>query len=138
MLSERRFPSAGVLASELCAELYDLEIIKEDVADYPSNTTRFIILARETDTRLGNKCSLTFSIKHEAGTLLRILKIFSDAEINLTRIESRPIRGDSRQYAFLLDFEGNAEDGPVKASIEQLWAIVLTFKFLGCYRGESK
>ncbi|MBP1750337.1 MAG: prephenate dehydratase, partial [Deltaproteobacteria bacterium] len=96
---------------------------------------RFVILAREADAEPGNKCSVTFSIKHEAGTLFSILKMFSDAGINLTRIESRPIRDDSRQYAFLLDFEGNAEDEPVKASIEQLRAIVLTFKFLGCYRG---
>ncbi len=138
VLSERRFPSAGVLASELCAELYNLEIIKEDVADHPSNTTRFVILAREAVTGPGNKCSVTFTAKHEAGSLFRILKIFSDAGINLTRIESRPIRDDSRQYAFLLDFEGNAEDGPVKTSIEQLQAIVLTFKFLGCYKGGSK
>ena len=138
VLSERRFPSAGVLASELCAELYDLEIIKDDIADHPSNTTRFVILSREADTKPGNKCSVAFSIKHEAGTLFRILNIFSDAGINLTRIESRPIRDNSHQYAFLLDFEGNAEDGPVRSSMEQLQVIALTFKFLGCYKGGLK
>ncbi len=135
VLSERHFPSAGVLASELCAELYGLEIIKEDLADHPSNTTRFVVLAREPDTEPGNKCSITFSIKHESGTLFHILKIFSDAGINLTRIESRPVRDDSHEYAFLLDFEGNARDEAVAASIEQLRAIALTFKFLGCYTG---
>ncbi len=135
VLSERRFPSAGVLASELCAELYNLKIVEHDIADHPSNTTRFVMLAREADTNPGNKCSVTFSIKHEAGTLFHILKMFSDAGINLTRIESRPVRDDSRQYAFLLDFEGNADDEPVRASIKHLRAIALTFRLLGCYRG---
>lgn len=134
-LSEKRYPSAGVLASALCAELYDLEIIKEDVADHPSNTTRFVVLARETTTDKGNKCSVSFSAPHKAGTLFHILKIFSDAGINLTRIESRPIRDDSSQYAFLLDFEGNIDDEPVKASLEQLQKIAITFRLLGCYKG---
>jgi len=137
-LSERRFPSAGVIASELCAELYNLEIIKEDVADHESNTTRFIILARDASPEPGNKCSVSFSTKHEAGTLFHILKIFSDAGINLTRIESRPVRDDSLQYAFLLDFEGNDQDEHVKVSMEQLCSMTVTFKFLGCYIGGSK
>ncbi|OPX95090.1 MAG: P-protein [Syntrophorhabdus sp. PtaU1.Bin002] len=134
MLSEQRPASGAAIASKLCAMLYNLKIVAEHIEDHVSNTTRFVILSREEGTGKGNKCSLMFSAKHEVGTLFSVLKIFSDAEINLTRIESRPMRDDPDQYAFLLDFKGSDRDDRVIDSMKQLEEQAVTFKFFGCYR----
>ncbi|OPY81253.1 MAG: P-protein [Syntrophorhabdus sp. PtaU1.Bin153] len=137
MLSEQRPPSGAAIASELCATLYNLKIVTGNIEDHASNTTRFVILSREADAGEGNKCSLMFSAKHEVGTLFSVLKIFSDAEINLTRIESRPMRNDPDQYAFLLDFKGSDRDEKVMDSMRQLEEQAVTFKFFGCYSSKA-
>jgi len=62
-----------------------------------------------------------------------VLKAFNEAQINLTRIESRPIRGEPKKYAFLLDFQGAEGDAKVKEALEQAKLHTSMFKFLGCY-----
>ena len=109
MLSEDRPDAACAIANKLCAELYHLEIIQENVEDHESNSTRFVILSRDESSEPGNKCSIMFSLKDEAGALFSILKIFSDRAINLTRIESRPHRNDPGNYVFFTDFEGSRQ-----------------------------
>jgi prephenate dehydratase len=93
-----------------------------------------VVLSREKSTGKGNKCSVIFSTSHKAGSLYNVLKIFSDAAINLTRIESRPIRNEPSKYAFLLDFEGSDQDGKVIAALEKMKEQTAMFKFLGCYK----
>ncbi|MEK7309718.1 MAG: prephenate dehydratase [Planctomycetota bacterium] len=134
MISEASPKSAAAIASKSCAELYNLEIIKDEIEDDKSNFTRFLILARESSVEAGNKCSIIFSTRHEAGTLFAVLKIFSDAGINLTRIESRPIRTDPGKYTFFLDFQGSDRDNKIINVLEQVKQKAVIFKFLGCYR----
>jgi len=134
MLSDVRPQDAGVIASRLCAELYHLEVMKEDIEDHESNVTRFIVLSKYADTEEGNKCSVIFSLRHEAGTLFSVMKIFSDAGINLTRIESRPMRTAPGDYAFFLDFEGSDKDERVAGALDKIRKGVPMFKFLGCYK----
>lgn len=134
MLSEQRLKSAAVIASSLCAELYNLEIIKENIEDHESNSTRFVVLAMEESREAGDKCSLIFSVKHEAGALFRILKTFADAGINLTRIESRRVRDDARKYAFLLDFQGSGRDEKIRSALEKVEENAAMYKFMGCYK----
>ncbi|MBI5778245.1 MAG: prephenate dehydratase [Planctomycetes bacterium] len=133
MISDTKAKAAAAIASASCAELYNLEIIKEEIEDDKSNFTRFLILAKESNKEPGNKCSIVFSTKHEAGTLFAVLKVFSDAGINLTRIESRPIRTDPGKYAFFLDFQGSDRDTKVIGALEQVNQKAVMFKFLGCY-----
>ncbi|HSB46757.1 MAG TPA: prephenate dehydratase [Candidatus Bilamarchaeum sp.] len=138
MLSAERPKAAAAIASRLCADIYDLEVLKENIEDHESNTTRFVVLTREKAAGNGNKCSIIFSTAHRAGALYNALKVFSDAGINLTRIESRPIRKDPGKFAFLLDFQGSDTDPKVKAALEEMKKETAMFKFLGCYMEAEK
>ncbi len=133
MLSKEAPKAAAVIASALCAELYNLRVIKEGVQDHESNSTRFIQLARESTVTDGNKCSLIVAAEHKAGALCSVLKIFADAGVNLTRIESRPHRNDPGNYIFLLDFQGHGSDPRIEGILEEVKKVTTTFKFMGSY-----
>ncbi|MEW6722572.1 MAG: prephenate dehydratase [Candidatus Micrarchaeota archaeon] len=134
MLASERPRAAAAIAGRLCAEIYGLDVVKENIEDHESNSTRFLVLAREPEQAEGNKCSIIFSTAHRAGALLSVLKVFSDSGINLTRIESRPIRKDPGKFAFLLDFQGSDRDAKVAKALEQVKSEAQVFKFLGCYK----
>ncbi len=137
MLSDEGREDACVIANRLCAELYELKVVSENIADHPSNMTRFVVLSKQALAGEGIKCSVIFSLRHRAGALFSVLKIFSDAGINLTRIESRPARRDPGSYVFFLDFEGSDRNTKVAAVLERLRAAVETLRFLGCYTGRT-
>jgi prephenate dehydratase/chorismate mutase/prephenate dehydratase len=136
MLASERPTAAAAIASRLCAELYGLEVLKENIEDHESNSTRFLVLSRESAKAEGNKCSIMFSTAHKAGALFGVLKVFSDHQINLTRIESRPVRDEQRRYAFLLDFIGSASDPKISEALAEVEKEASMYKFLGCY-GEA-
>lgn len=144
MLANERPKAAAAIAGKLCAELYGLEILKENVEDHESNSTRFLVLAREAGggkakaREKGDKCSLVFQTAHKAGALFSVLKCFSEAGVNLTRIESRPIRNDPGKYAFLLDFKGSDEDRKVAEMLEKVKKETVMFRLLGCYKEASR
>lgn len=138
MLASERPKAAAAIASRLCAEIYDLEVLKESIEDHESNNTRFVVLTREKGSGKGDKCSIIFSTAHRAGALYNALKVFSDAGINLTRIESRPIRTDPGKFAFLLDFQGSETDRKVRDALEKMKEETSSFKFLGCYNEAGK
>jgi prephenate dehydratase/chorismate mutase len=133
MLSRERPKAAAVIASSLCAELYNLKIIKENIQDHESNSTRFVVLARE-GVAGGNKCSLIIGAEHRAGSLAAVLKIFADNHVNLTRIESRPHRSDPGNYLFLIDFQGSADDPLIQEILDRVRKATTIFTFLGSYR----
>jgi prephenate dehydratase/chorismate mutase len=134
MLNNERPKAAAAIASELCAEIYDLEIIKETIEDHDENQTRFLVISKQPPAEAGNKCSIIFAAVHRAGALFEILKVFADAHINLTRIESMPNREDPGNYYFFLDFEGNAQDEQVQRVLADVQQHTMMYKFLGCYR----
>ena len=134
MLSENKPDAACVIANKLCAELYHLEIIQENVEDHESNATRFVVLSRDENSEPGNKCSIMFSLNDEAGALFSVLKIFSDRAINLTRIESRPHRNDPGNYVFFMDFEGSDKDEKVADALKAVQEKTKSYKFCGCYK----
>jgi len=136
MLSTEKPKMAAVIANHLCAELYNLEVIKENVQDFTGNITRFLVLAREEQQKPGNKCSLIFSTHHKAGALFEVLKIFSDSKINLTRIESLPNRDDPGNSVFFLDFQSDAIHNNIKKILESVKKKTVMFKYLGCYQEE--
>jgi prephenate dehydratase/chorismate mutase/prephenate dehydratase len=145
MLANERPKAAAAIASRLCAEIYDLEVLKENIEDHESNNTRFVVLAKGPragkgagDGQEGDKCSIIFSTAHKAGALYGVLKLFSEAGVNLTRIESRPIRKDPGKFAFLLDFEGSDSDAKVARLLEDVRKETMACKFLGCYKGAGR
>ena len=133
MLARENPKAAAAIASSLCAELYDLEIIKKGIEDGPSNTTRFLLLAREPYEGSGDKTSVVFATPHEAGRLYGVLRLFADANINLTRIASMPLRSDPSNYCFFLDFEGSQDEETVAEVLKEMEGLTITLKNLGSY-----
>jgi prephenate dehydratase/chorismate mutase/prephenate dehydratase len=134
MISETQLKGAAAIATKFCANQYHLEVVKENIADDLSNSTRFLIVSKDRTDTNGNKCSIVFSTSHQAGALFSVLEIFSKAKINLTRIESRPQRNGSEGYYFLLDFRGSEHDQIIKNTLDTVKANVPMYKFLGCYK----
>lgn len=132
-LSQDRPSSTAVIASPIAAELYGLDIIKEDIGDNTDNFTRFLLISRESSPEKGNKCSLVFSTLHRAGALFEVLQVFAEEEINLTRIESRPVRRNPGAYAFLLDFLGKEDDPAVQRVLTKMREKTPMFRILGFY-----
>jgi len=132
-LAQDRPSSTAVIASPIAAELYGLDIIKEDIGDNADNFTRFLLISREPGTVIGNKCSLVFSTQHRAGALFEVLQVFAENQINLTRIESRPVRRNPGAYAFLLDFLGKEEDPVIQQAMEKIRQMTPMFRILGFY-----
>lgn len=121
---------------ELCARLYDLEIVKQGIEDRPVNYTRFINVAKKSSEHNGgDKCSIAFTTRHRSGALVEILGLFSAASINLARIESRPLKDTPGNYAFLLDFNGSLEEERVRSILDKIQKQSTLNKFLGCYPG---
>lgn len=134
MLFKDRPQAAAAIAGELCASLYHLEVIKAGIEDEESNVTRFLVLGRQPPKDGGNKCSLVLWAAHEAGALYRVLRIFAEAGINLTRIESFPWAADPSRYAFFLDFQGSSEEPTVADALIRLRAEARSVRMLGCYQ----
>jgi len=133
MIAKERPYGAAAIASELAAELYDLATIKRGIADSEENSTRFVMLSKQPARAPGDKCSLIFATKHEAGRLYSILRHFADAGINLTRIASAPRRQDPGNYNFFCDFEGSDTDEKIKGILKRIEDEAVHYNFLGCY-----
>ena len=132
MLAEDTPRSSAVIASKLAAEIYDLEIIKEDIDDFERNMTRFLILSSKENKSDGDKCSILFSTAHRAGTLFNVLEIFAKQNINLTRIGS--IQSGAGNYTFFLDFIGSNKDEKVISALDQIKKVASNLRFMGCYK----
>jgi len=132
MLAEQMPQGTAVIASRLAAEIYDLNVIKEDIDNFGDNITRFLILAREENRDDGDKCSIVFSTEHRAGTLFSALEVFAKKNINLTRIGS--IRSGRGDYTFFLDFIGSSRDENVAAALRDVETVTVNYRFMGCYK----
>ncbi len=125
----------AALGSALAAELYDLEIIYRGMEDHPENRTRFILLGKEKVPPTGrDKTSLVCFIHQDRpGMLLQILQEFAYRYINLTKIESRPMKKTLGEYCFFIDCEGHEEDEVVASAIKCLRCKLPEVKLLGSY-----
>jgi prephenate dehydratase len=122
------------IASENAAQIYNMPIIKENIENESNNYTRFLILSKErTDSTGNDKTSIIFSIKHEPGTLFKIIKKFSDYSINLTKIESRPKIGTTWEYNFYVDCIGHESNEDISKILLALKEDTLFLKVIGSY-----
>lgn len=126
--------TAAAIASEMAASLYGLQIVKERIEDNPNNFTRFLVIGRKTPERSGrDKTSVMFNVKDEPGILFRMLEPFSKRGINLSKIESRPMKKKAWEYIFFLDMEGHIEEDNVRAAVDELKNYCQFIKVLGSY-----
>lgn len=127
-------PDLGVIASTLAAEIYQLNVLQEEIEDASFNYTRFFVLGNEDPPRAQRcKTSLIFSARHLPGSLYHCLGEFAERNINLTKIESRPRRNRPWQYLFYLDFEGHWQDARAEAALLGLLRRASFVKMLGSY-----
>jgi chorismate mutase/prephenate dehydratase len=127
-------PTSAAIGGEPCGQLYDLETLVSDIGDHPDNVTRFLGLGKAAvPPGLRNKTSILFVLKHEPGSLFRMLEPIAQRSINMTRIESLPLRARHWEYLFCLDMEGHETEPDVAESLKEMVDRSLWFKRLGSY-----
>ena len=132
MLSKKRSNNYCAIASRQAAEINKLNILDTKVQNDDDNYTRFAIISRRPN-KSGNKASIIFSVVHEPGSLLRTLKPYAEAGLNLTKIESRPIIGKSWEYIFIVDFLLNKDTGKLNKVLKEMKKTANLLKLLGLY-----
>jgi prephenate dehydratase len=135
IVAGRQLPGEAAIASKRCAEVYGLSLLAEDIQSVQNNITRFLAFHREdlAPRPKGEKTSLAFSVHHHPGALLDCLKRFADHEINLTRLESRPIPANPFEYVFFVDLLGGLDDEAVRSALAELRAAARHLKVIGSY-----
>lgn len=129
-------PTQAAIASREAARRHGLEVLKSGIANQKENYTRFLVIARQPEPcALGIDCktSLVLSTLHQKAALATCLNVLADHDLNLSKLESRPVRDTPFEYLFYLDFEGNLEDDNVKAAVEKLASHTSFLKILGSY-----
>ena len=133
-VSEDNDKTEAAIASSLAAKIYGLDIIQEGINQADSNSTRFIVVTNQKEFLRGaGKISLCLEIPHEAGALYHIMSHFIYNNLNMTKIESRPIEDKDWEYRFFIDFDGNLEDSAVKNALRGLREEAKMMKVLGNY-----
>ena len=133
-MMEDQDTTQAAVCNEYAAELYGLDILAREINDESDNSTRFIIVTNQkVFLKNASKISICFEIPHESGSLYHLLSHFIYNDLNMTKIESRPVEGKSWEYRFFVDFEGNLADAAVKNAIRGLREEALNLKILGNY-----
>jgi prephenate dehydratase len=126
-------PQMGAISSQRAAQLYNLPILVERINDRPDNCTRFWVLSLQPSLA-GSHTSLAFSLlANQPGALVKVLQIFGDRSINLSRIESRPTKRSLGDYLFFIDLETSFQDKSLESALVELQAYTETCKTFGSY-----
>jgi prephenate dehydratase len=140
MLMEKGLQDAGAIASATAAEIYGARILEKSIEDDRENFTRFFLLKRLKKTRpeppiqtVRYKTSVVFTVKNIPGALFRALSAFALRDLNLTKIESRPLRGKPWDYLFYVDFIGHTSDQVTINALGHLAELADMWRVLGCY-----
>ena len=126
--------NSAAIAGDMACELYNLEKMREKIEDRPDNSTRFLIIGRESVPRSGDdRTSIVVSVHNKPGALHDLLEPFRRYNVDMTRLESRPSRNSKWSYVFFIDLIGHIEDQPVADVLEELSSSVAELKILGSY-----
>ena len=144
MIAEKKLDDAAAIASAVAAEIYGARVLRKSIEDDRQNFTRFFLLrsprflvvsrrqsASSHQTQW--KTSLVFTTRNIPGALFRALAAFALRDLNLTKIESRPLRGKPWEYLFYLDFLGRADSPAARNALNHLRELADFLRILGCY-----
>jgi prephenate dehydratase len=132
-LKINQLTNAVAIGTKIGAELYGLKIIDEKIENTKQNKTKFVIISKKSKLE-GNMSSISILPFHEKqGILFNLLKFLDDKKINLTKIESRPLRNQLGKYIFYVDFDGNINEQHIKQAIKNIEKEVGIVKILGSY-----
>ena len=134
IVKEKNQRDIAGIASKDAAQIHNLPIIAENIANNLNNYTRFLILSKNETPETGkDKTSIIFSIKHEPGSLFRIIENFYKKNVNLTKIESRPTKTSTWEYNFYVDFEGHKSNQEISQMLGKIKQDTIFMKILGSY-----
>jgi chorismate mutase/prephenate dehydratase len=127
-------PNIGAITSELALKTYELQVVVKGIEDYQGNTTRFLVIGTRSPSRSGrDKTSLLLGVADRPGSLNEVLTVLSAKNINLAKIESRPIKGKQWKYLFFMDMLGHMEDPVIREGCSILKQICPYYEWLGSY-----
>ncbi len=128
-------PSRAAIAGRRAAEVYGGKILQEHLEDHRENYTRFLLLAADAPAvaKEAGKLSLVIQLSHQPGALYHALGAFSRRNINMLKIESRPVLGHPWQYRFYLDLQASTNDPEVMDALRELESLTDNVRILGCY-----
>lgn len=139
-VSELGRDDAAAIGSEAGGNLYGLMAIKSNLANQKENHSRFIVVARNpviVPLQVPAKTTFVMSTVQKAGSLVEALLVLRENNINMTKLESRPIPGNPWEEMFYIDVDGNLQDGPMQNAVESLKKMTRYLKVLGCYPSEE-
>jgi len=125
---------AAAIASKRAAELFDLNILAENIEDDPKNTTRFLVLGNHDVAASGqDRTSFVMTAKNKPGAIVELLEPLSRHGVSMTKLESRPSKQGLWDYVFFVDIEGHYQDSKVASAIKEIESRALFLKMLGSY-----
>ncbi|MFH1087030.1 MAG: prephenate dehydratase [Chloroflexota bacterium] len=134
LISEAKMADAAAIASRQAAEIYGLEVLRENIETSPANYTKFLVISTKKAKRQDkNKTSLVLVTKNTPGALYGCLGAFANRNINMLKLESRPRKDNPWEYVFYVDFEGHIEDEGTQQALKELETKTAFVKILGCY-----
>ncbi len=142
LIMESREPGAAAIASAEAAEVYKASVLATEIEDDRQNYTRFLLLSKSAMAgelpASADKTSIVFSLENHTGSLYRAMAVFALRDIDLTKIESRPLVGRPWEYSFYVDFIGHATDTRVRNALAHLEVFASSVRVLGCYPRASR
>ena len=131
---EDKDPAQAAVCSAYAAQVHGLSVLVDGINDEMNNSTRFIVITNQkVFLKDASKISICFEVPHQSGSLYRLLSHFIYNDLNMSKIESRPVEGKSWEYRFFVDFDGNMGDAAVKNTIRGLREEAINLKILGNY-----
>jgi prephenate dehydratase len=139
-IAEGQERGAAAVLSPRAAALFGLEVLADGIGDLPGNRTRFVVLARPDAGRLAlrptgtrHRTTLVVAVRNEPGTLLAVLRVIAEHELNMHKLESRPSRERAWEYVFWIDLDGEVADAPMAAALVELDGVTTMHRVLGSY-----
>ena len=127
-------PSVACIASAQAAPIYGLTVLAEGIQNSSGNRTRFVVIARQPELSVAcDKTSIIYKVEHRPGSLCEVLRLFSEAGVNVLKLESRPLKDCPFEYMFHLDFEGSIGDERVARVVEAVRIVTAELIWLGSY-----